>query len=102
MGEIALLPAQSVELWSAFVHTNGTLYYALLNRNANYRAEVWQRLASGTMTQLWAADTRFKYASVSIAPSGRSLVIVYSRSNTKDSSTPYRPYVLTMANVLPS
>lgn len=101
MSEVSLQPAQSVEVWGSYVHTNGTTYYALLNRNANYRAEVWQRLPTGATTQLWAADSRFKYASVSISPAGRSLVVVYSRSNGPDSKTPYRPYMQTLVNVLP-
>jgi len=101
MSEVPLQPAQSVEVWGSYVHTNGTTYYALLNRNANYRAEVWQRLANGATSQLWAADRQFKYASVSISPSGRSLVVVYSRANGADSKTPYRPYMQTLANVLP-
>jgi hypothetical protein len=101
MSEVSLQPAQSVEVWSSYVHTNGTTYYALLNRNANYRAEVWQRLPNGTAARLWASDSRFKYASVSISPAGRSLVVVYSRSSGPDSKTPYRPYMQMLENVLP-
>jgi hypothetical protein len=99
MTEIALQPPASVEVWDSFVH-NGTLYYGLLNRNANYRAEVHRRRANGAIEQLWLGDVRFKYASVSISALGTSLIVTYSRANGRDSKTPYRPYMVTIANVV--
>lgn len=99
MSEIALQPAQSVEIWDSFM-VNGTVYYALLNRNANYRAEVYRRRSTGLNERLWTGDAAFKYASVSIMPSGTSLILLYSRASGADSKTPYKPYMVTLPNVV--
>lgn len=99
MTEIALQPPASVEVWDSFIH-NGTLYYALLNRNANYRAEVHRRRPNGVIEQLWIGSAQFKYASISISALGTSLIVTYSRASGRDSKTPYRPYMLTIANVV--
>jgi len=99
-GETSLQPLNSVEIWDAYVDNFGTLYYALLNRNSNYRAEVWRRRSNGISERVWVGEATFKFASISIAPSGRSLVIVYSRANGPDSKTPYQPYMRVLANIL--
>jgi len=99
MSEIALQPAQSVEIWDSFM-VNGTVYYALLNRNFNYRPEVWRLRTSGVYERLWLGSPAYKYASVTLSASGRALVIAYSRSSTRDSSTPFLPYFTTIPYLL--
>jgi hypothetical protein len=100
MTDISLQPLNSVEIWSS-VEVAGTLYYALLNRDAKFSAEVWRRRANGTSTRLWTSAAPFKCASISLAVVGTSLLIVYSRSSGPDSSTPYRPY-LVMLSIAPA
>ena len=99
ISETPLQPLNSVEIWDA-VDVSGTLYYALLNRNTNYRIEVWRRRVNGSFECVWMSDSKFKCASVALSVSGRSLVIVYSRSSGSDSKTPYRPYSVTLNNIL--
>lgn len=98
-GETPLQPLNSVEIWDA-VDVSGTLYYALLNRDTKYRIEVWRRRANGSSERVWMSAPNFKCASVALAVNGRSLVIVYSRSSGSDSKTPYRPYIVTLVNII--
>jgi len=102
MSEVPMQPStgSSVEIWSSFTDKDFTFYYALLNRNVNYRPEVWSLRVSGVYERLWVGNAAFKYASVSLSASGRTLVIAYSRSNTRDSSTPFLPYYTTIPYLL--
>jgi len=97
--EIALHPQQSVEIWDSVVF-NGVVFYALLNRNSNFRLEIWRRNGHGLVERLWAGDGRYRYASVSIATSGASLIVLYSRAKGKTNSTPFLPYMMTLKNVV--
>lgn len=96
MSEVPMQPStgSSVEIWSSFTDKDFTFYYALLNRNVNYRPEVWRLRVSGVYERLWLGSPAYKYAS------GCTLVIAYSRSNTRDSSTPFLPYYTTIPYLL--
>ena len=101
MSEVPMQPINSsVKFWDSLVDKNFDFYYALRNRNWNYRIEVWRLTTSGVYERLWMSNPLFKYSGVSLAASGRTLVIAYSRSSTRGSETPYLPYFTTIPNLL--